>query len=61
MELHKADFRALHNIAMLLEYGNMEAQKKALKLAKGNQAVLSGATARLNDLLDTSHSRHIGW
>lgn len=61
MELQKADFRALHNIAILLEYGNMEAQKKALNLAKGNKQVLDGATAKLSDLLDISHSRHICW
>jgi hypothetical protein len=61
MELQKADFRKLHSIAILLEYGTVEAQKKALILTQGNRPVLEGATAKLSDLLDISHSRRIGW
>ena len=56
-ELQKADFRALHNIAILLEYGNLSSQKKAFMLAKANPVILEAGTIRLNEALGDIYYR----
>lgn len=59
-EISKKDFRALYNMTLFLDYGTMDAQKKALSLAKENPVILEASTVVLREALDQSHAWRYG-